>query len=95
MAMKCWPSALVNLEDHADVGMVQGRSRLCFALETGKSLRVLGYFIGQEFQGDEAMQLHILGFVDDTHPAAAEFFDDAVVGDGLVDHQWRKNTVQS
>jgi hypothetical protein len=86
---------LVNLEDHADIGVVQRRSGLCFALEAGMSLRVLGDFIGQEFQGDEAMQLHVLGFIDDTHPPAAEFFDDPVVGDGLVDHQWRKNIVQS
>jgi len=32
------------------------------------------------------MQLHVLGFVDDTNPSAAEFFDDLVVGDGLADH---------
>ena len=37
--------ALVNLEDHADIGVVQRRGCLCFALETGKSLRVLGYVI--------------------------------------------------
>jgi hypothetical protein len=63
--------------------------------ESGQAPCVLGYFIGQEFQGNEAMQLHVLGFVDNTHPAAAEFFCDVIVGDGLVDHQWRKNIVQS
>ena len=78
--------ALVNLEDHADVGMIQCRSSLCFALETGQSLRVLGDFIGQEFQGDEAMQLHVLGFVDHAHTAAAQLLNNAVVGDGLADH---------
>jgi len=31
------------------------------------------------------MKLHILGFVDDSHSATAEFFDDAVVRDSLVD----------
>ena len=77
--------ALVNLEDHANVGVVQGRRRLCFALEAGKSLRILGYFIEQEFQGGEAMQLHILGFVNDPHPAAAKFFNHAVMRDGLTD----------
>jgi hypothetical protein len=51
------PFALVNLEDHADVGVVQGGRRLCFALEPCESLRVLGDFIGQEFQGDGTMQL--------------------------------------
>ena len=84
--------ALVNLEDHADIGVVQCRRRLCFSLEAGESLRVLGYFIGQEFQRDEAMQLHILGFVDHAHPTTAELLDDAVVRDGLVDHEWRRNS---
>ena len=32
------------------------------------------------------MELHVLGFVDHTHPSAAEFLDDAVVRDGLTDH---------
>ena len=40
----------------------------------------------QEFQRDKAMKLHILGFVDNTHPPAAQFLDDAVVRDGLADH---------
>jgi hypothetical protein len=64
---------LVNLEDHADIGVVQRRCRLCFKVETGKNLRILGYFIGQEFQSDEAMQLHILGFVDNTRPPPPSF----------------------
>ncbi len=54
--------------------------------EAGESLRILGYFIWQEFQGDEAMQLDIFGLVDDTYPPAAEFFDNAIVRDGLADH---------
>ena len=33
-----------------------------------------------------AMQPHVLGFVDHTHPAAAQLLDDAVVRDGLTDH---------
>ena len=30
---------------------------------------------------------HILGFVDDTHRAGAEFLDDTIVRDGLPDHR--------
>src|SRR5580658_6166065 len=82
--------AFVNLEDHADVRVVQGRRRLRLTLEAGQSLRVPGDLIGEKFQGDEAMQLDIFSFVDDTHPPAAESFDDAIVGDGLADHS-RKN----
>ncbi len=81
---------LANFVDGADIGMVQGRCGLGFALEAGEGLGVLGNIIGQELQGDEAMQLHVLGLVDDTHPAAAELLDDAVVRDGLPDHVWRR-----
>src|ERR1700675_2052460 len=76
---------LVNLEHHADIGVVQRRRRLRLALEAGKSLRVLGYFIRQEFQGDEAVELDVLGFVDDAHPTTTKLLDDAVVRDGFAD----------
>jgi hypothetical protein len=55
---------------------------LRFALKTSESLRVAGNFLRQEFQGDEATEAGVFGLVDHTHPATADFFDDAVVGDG-------------
>ena len=67
--------------------MVQSGCSLRFALEAGQRLRILGHFIGQELEGDEAVQPSVLGLVDDTHAAAAQLLDDAVVGDGLADHQ--------
>jgi hypothetical protein len=45
-----------------------------------------GYLVRQKLQGDEAVQLYILGLVDHTHPAATELLDEAVVRDGLADH---------
>ena len=41
---------------------------------------------GQELQRNETSKLGVLSLVDDTHPAAAEFLDDAVVRDGLANH---------
>src|ERR1022692_4124044 len=38
------------------------------------------------------MQLHVLGLVDDSHTAAAQLLDDAVVRDDSVDHGWRRNS---
>ena len=76
---------LADVVNGADVGMVQGGGGLGFALEAGEGLRVAGNFFGQEFQGDEAMQARVFGFVDDAHAAAAELLDDAVVRDGLAD----------
>src|SRR5262249_16315115 len=72
--------------DRTNVGVVQRGGGLCLTLEAGQSLSVLGYFIRQKFQGDEAMQLHILGLVHDTHSTAAELLDDAVMRNGLADH---------
>jgi hypothetical protein len=46
----------------------------------------LGYIFGQKLQGDEATKLGVLSLVNDTHPAPAKFFDDAVVRNGLPDH---------
>ncbi len=77
---------VVNFVDGADVRMVQGGSSLGFALKAGESLRVFGYVVGQELEGDKATELHILSLVDHAHPATAEFLDDAVVRDGLADH---------
>ena len=47
----------------------------------------LARVFGQEFQGDEAVEEGVFGFVDDAHSAAAESFEDAVVRDGLSDER--------
>ena len=49
-------------------------------MESGKRLRVLGNIVGKEFQGDEAIEFEVLGFVNHTHATSAEFLDDAIVG---------------
>ena len=89
MAMKDWPSCFADFIYGADVGMVQSGGGTCFAAKAFQCLRILGHFVGQEFQGDEAAKLGVLGLVDHTHPAAAELLDDAVVRDGLADHALR------
>jgi hypothetical protein len=32
------------------------------------------------------MEGYVLSFIDDTHPTAAELFDDAIMRDGLANH---------
>src|ERR1700674_253999 len=80
------PVLLANVVNRADVGMVQGGRGLGFALKAGKRLRITGNLLGQELEGDEAMQPRVFRFVDDAHAATSELLDDAVVGDGLADH---------
>ena len=73
---------LADVVNRADVGMIQRGSGLRFALKAGERLRVAGNLVGQELERDEAVQARVLGFVNDTHAAAAELLDDAVVRDG-------------
>jgi len=44
-------------------------------------LRIAGDIFRKEFQRDETAELGVFGLVDHAHPAAPEFFKDAVVGD--------------
>jgi hypothetical protein len=63
----------------------RGRS-LGLPLKAAEGLCVVGDIGRQEFERNETVQLYVFGFVHDTHPAAAQLLDDAVVGDGLADH---------
>ena len=80
------PVLIVDLIDGADVGMVQGRSGLGLTLKAAQSLLVSGDLIGKEFERHKAIEFDILGLVDDPHPATAEFLEDSIVRDDLVDH---------
>src|SRR5262245_28228641 len=82
---ECLPMLVINFVDGADVGMIQSRSGFGFTAESLKSLRIVGNLLRQEFQRDEAVKTDVLRLVDHTHPAAAEFFEDAVMRDGLAD----------
>ena len=46
---------------------------------------VPGQVVGKEFQGDKAAEAGVFGLVDHAHASAAEFFEDAVVGDCLLE----------
>ena len=61
--------------------MIQRGSGLRFALETGQCLWVARDFLRQEFERHEAMKPRVFSFIDHTHPATAQFLDDAVMRD--------------
>ena len=77
---------VIDFMDCADVRMVQRRGSLSFTLEASQRLRVFGNIVRQKLECNEAMQLHVLRFVDDTHPPATEFLDNAVMRDRPTDH---------
>src|SRR5258706_8538480 len=77
---------LADLVHSADVGMVQGRRGAGFAPKAFESLGILGRNVGKKLESDETAELRVLSFINDTHPAAAEQFRDAIVGYSLADH---------
>ena len=77
---------LPNFENGADVGMAQSGGSTSFAAKTLQRCSVSREIVGQKFQGYEATEFDVFGFVDDSHSAAAEFLDNPVVRDGLTDH---------
>jgi len=79
---------LANVVNGADIRVIQSGGGLRFALEAGQSLRIPGYFIGKEFQRNEAAQPGVFCLVDHAHAAAAELLDHPVVRDGLAE-QWK------
>jgi hypothetical protein len=72
--------------DGADVRMVQGRGGLAFPLEAGQGCWIVGYVIRQKLKRDKAVKVYVLSLVNDTHPAAAQFLGNAVMGNSLPDH---------
>ena len=57
------------------------RSRASMELEN----LALRQVVGEELQCDVAVQPCIFGLVNHTHPTTTEFFEDAIVGNGLAD----------
>jgi hypothetical protein len=64
---------VVNFVDGADVRMIQGRSRLGFALKAAECLRVFGYVVGEELEGHKAAEFDILCFVNNAIPPPPSF----------------------
>ena len=70
---------LANVVNRTDVGMIQRRRGLGFAPKALEGLAVLRQIFGKKLEGDEAAETRVLRFVDHTHPAATELFDDPVM----------------
>ncbi len=77
---------LTDVVNGTNIRMVEGRRGPRLAAETFQRLAVLRNIFRKEFQSDKTIEPRVLGFVDNTHPAAAEFFDDAVMRDQLANH---------
>ena len=67
-----------DVEERADVRMLQRRDGARFALEALAQLRVGGERVGQDLDGDGAIEPRVTRAVDLAHPARAERRDDLV-----------------
>src|SRR5215831_17348042 len=72
--------------NRADIRMIQGGSCLGFTLESGQGLGVARDFVGKKLEGNETVKSDVLRLVDNTHPAATELLEDAVMRDCLAEH---------
>ncbi len=77
---------LANVVDRANVGMVQRRCCLRFALEARQCLSVARNVVRQEFEGYKTVKARVLSLVHHSHSTAAELSDYAVVRNRRVDH---------
>src|SRR5271155_201954 len=75
--------------DGADIRVIECGGGSGFALETFQRRPISGEIIGQEFQRYEALQFGVFRFIDYAHPATAQLFQDAVMGDGAADQGLR------
>src|SRR5215469_186371 len=87
------PIKIADFVDGADVGMVQSGSSTGFTSESLEGLGVSRQLIRKKLEGNIAAKFCIFSFVNHTHTATAEFFKDAVVGNGLPDEQVRARHV--
>src|SRR5690348_11944343 len=71
--------------DRTDVWMIKRGSCSRLSAESFERLEIFSQFIGKELQSDKTAKFGILGLIDDAHPSAPEFLEDAVVRDGLAD----------
>src|SRR5208282_3871392 len=78
--------ALFDSVNSANSGMVQSGCRASFAQEAFEGLAVALIFFGNKFKRDAAAELGVFGLIDDTHAPRAEFSENPIVGDSLVNH---------
>jgi hypothetical protein len=77
-----------GIVNRTDIGVIKGGGGLGFALEAFEGGGVAGQGFREEFKGHLALETDVVGTVHDAHTPAAEFVQDAVVGDGLADQSF-------
>ena len=69
----------IDVENRRDVGMLDGSGGPGFLDESLLAVFVLSKVLGEEFEGDLALQLGVLGEVDRAHATLPDLLEDFVV----------------
>jgi hypothetical protein len=75
------PLVLANFVNGADVGVIQSRGGAGLTPEALERLGIVRQAVWQKLESDKTTELDVLSLIDDAHPAAADFFQDAVMRD--------------
>jgi len=70
---------LVDVVDVNDIGMVQGRSGFSLLHKPSHSVRIRDLVRRQHLHRYQAVQVCVIGLVNNPHATAAELFEDAIV----------------
>ena len=75
-------AGLAEVVDGDDVWVVEFGEGAAFAGEAFGEGGLFGEGLGEDFEGDEAIEFWLAGFVDETHAALADKFEDLEMGEG-------------
>src|SRR6266513_3737328 len=89
------PLMLTDLVYRADVRMIERRGSTRFAQEALERALIFCQFLGQELQGHRSPQNKVFGTVNDSHAAASELFENAVVGHSRAKHRARSGSYRA
>jgi hypothetical protein len=82
------PRRLADLVDRDDVGVVEGRGRARLLGEAAQPVRDRSEGLGQELDGDVAVEVVVAGAVDLTHAPRAQLVEELVPAEPHADDGW-------
>jgi hypothetical protein len=82
---------LVDLVDRTHVGVIESGGRSGLSHKTFPTVVVVGHLGRKEFQGDDALESRVLGFVNNSHAPLSDLPEKTVPADdlGRVGRGWR------
>ena len=73
-----------DIVNRTDIGVVESGRGARFAAKPLVSLGIVRNVVRQEFQRNTAAEARVFGFVHDAHTSTAQFFQNAIVGNGAA-----------